>query len=453
VTEALDQRQLIEGMSAAFARYQPRFWEPLPHQVPPSGDWEGWLMLAGRGAGKTDALAHYVVEHVRGPACMNGPAPHWIGLVAPDKQDAATSGFFGPAGIRAHDPSAKLVTRQGGTVIMWPNGSECKLFGARYTDDIEALRAGGNRCLVWFEELAAMRYMADAFDQAMFGLRAGPNPRWVASTTPKPRQLIKDLHAGKYPKVAVTTGVATADNPYLPEHIRFALEQRYGGSALGAQELHGRIVEEDENALWHRGDIERFRLNQGEVPRSALKRVTVGVDPSGGAGEQGIVVVGKGPHDGAVWSPVLDDRTCRLSPEGWGKRAVFAAVDWDADDICVEINFGGDMAIATVRSAADALGVPIPIRKVRASLAKRVRAEPVSAISARGLVPHAGVFAELEDQMCTWVPGESDYSPDRLDAMVWAVTHLGMVPAVGGGKATWGGAAMATRSVATLRPR
>jgi phage terminase large subunit-like protein len=147
---------------------------------------------------------------------------------------------------------------------------------------------------------------------------------------------------------------------------------------------------------------------------------------------------------------VLGDYTCRLSPDGWGRRAVVAAVDWGADDIAVEINYGGAMAIATVRSAADAMGVPIPIRMVRASLGKRARAEPVSAIAARGLHPHAGEFPELEDQQCTWVPGESDYSPDRLDADVWAVTHLGMVPAVGGGKATWG-RSMAGRSLTQRR--
>jgi phage terminase large subunit-like protein len=455
VSEALDLEQLLAGMRAAYDNYQPRHWKPLPHQLPPTDDaWEGWLLLSGRGAGKTDACAHYMVEHVKGPACMPGAAPHWMGIIAPTLGDAATSGFFGPSGVRAHDPGAQLVTREGGTVIRWRNGSECKLFGAKNPDDIERLRSGGNRCLFWLEELAAMRYMDDAFDQMTFGLRAGPHPRWVGSTTPKPRQLIKDLHDGKHDRVVVTAGITTWDNPHLPESVRRKFENRYAGTALGAQELHGRIVEQDENALWHRAQIEQFRLEPAEVPRESLKRVTVGVDPSGGAGEQGIIVVGKSQQQRAeAWAPLLDDRTCRLSPDGWGRRVVTAAVDWQADDICVEVNFGGDMAVATVRSAADALGIPIPIRIVRASLGKRARAEPVSAIAARGLHPHVGVFPELEDQQCTWVPGESDYSPDRLDADVWAVTHLGMVPAVGGGKATWGGSALAGRSLTARRAR
>jgi phage terminase large subunit-like protein len=424
-------------------------WRPLPHQAPPPGNWYGWLLLAGRGAGKTDACAQYVVDHVNGPACMPGPIPHWIGIIAPTLGDAATACFSGPSGIQPHDATARMTGGPGGLAIKWPNGSEAKLFGAHTPDEKERLRAGGNRCLFWLEELAAWRYLDDCWDQMRFGLRSGPRPHWIGSTTPKPRTLIKKMATGGVKNVEITRAT-TYDNPYLPAHIREAFEDTYGGTTLGAQELYGQIVDQDENALWRRENIDEYRVS--DAPD--LLHISVGVDPSGGAGEQGIVVVGKEE----LWTPgargtrrrethgyVLADATCRLAPEGWGRRAVQAAVDNDADDIIVEKNFGGDMALAVVQGAADAEGVSIPVRTVTASRGKRVRAEPVSAMSARGRWHHVGRFDELEDQLCTWTP-EMDYSPDRLDAMVWPPWYMRMVrttqlQAVG----TYSGAAMAQK--------
>lgn len=169
---------------------EPR-WTPLSYQVPPPGDWYGWLLLAGRGAGKTDACAAYVHDHVYGPPCMPGPIPHWIGIIAPTLGDAATSCITGPSGLLKHSPEARMVTVAGGTVVRWPNGSEAKLFGANTEPDTERLRSGGNRCLAWLEEMAAWRYLDQAWAQMRFGLRTGPRPHWIASTTPKPRPLIK----------------------------------------------------------------------------------------------------------------------------------------------------------------------------------------------------------------------------------------------------------------------
>lgn len=278
-----------------------------------------------------------------------------------------------------------------------------------------------------------------------FGLRAGPRPHWVGSTTPKPKPLIKKLAAGLVRNVVLTTGVTTYDNPYLPQHIRDALEEAYAGTQLGAQELLGRILEEDENALWTRAVIEAARVVPDAVPD--LVRITVGVDPSGGAGEQGIVVAGKSglviPGDRGrpqAHGYVLDDRTCHLSPDGWGRRAVQAAIDWEADDVVVETNFGGAMAVATLRTAADALGVDIPIRIVTATRGKVVRAQPVSALTAQGRWHHAGVFDALEDQLTTWYP-EIGWSPDRLDAMVWGPWHMKLVQAGSSGRGAFGGAA------------
>lgn len=405
-------------------------WSPLPHQVPPPPGFYGWAMLAGRGAGKTDTCANYMVRHVQGPPCLKGPHPHWMGIIAPTLGDAATSCFSGPSGISAHDPSAKMVTTKGGTIIRWPNGSEAKLFGAHTEEDVNRLRSGGNRCLQWLEEIAAWRWLDDAWHHMRFGLRSGPRPHWVASTTPRPRPLIKKISKGEFENVVVTHATMY-DNPHLPADIRHALEEAYAGTTLGAQELLGHIVEQDENALWRREHIERSRVQFEDVERIIIRR-TVGVDPSGGAGEQGIVCTAKtrkielpGFEQPVATGFVLADASCHLPAAAWGMRAVDTAIEWDADDICVEKNFGGDMAIEVVRSAAEKRGVPIPIRFVIASRGKAVRAAPIGALTEQGRFGFAGAFEALEDQLCTWTP-EIGYSPDRLDAMVWGPHHLGL---------------------------
>jgi phage terminase large subunit-like protein len=229
------------------------------------------------------------------------------------------------------------------------------------------------------------------------------------------------------------------------------LEDTYGDRQIGRQELYADLLESDENALWHRDWLDRNRVK--EIPDD-LVRISVGVDPSGGAGEQGIVVVGKqlirmiadGRSKTEAHGYVLADRTVTMSPGGWGKRAVQAAVDFDADDICVEVNFGGDMAMATISGAAEAMGVSIPVRKLVASRGKRVRAEPVAALSERNRWHHVGTFEQLEDQQCTWTP-ESGYSPDRLDAAVWPGWHLKLVSTMSQGKGSFAGHAMASTKI------
>lgn len=433
---------------------QARKWVPQPHQVPPPGDWKGWLLMAGRGAGKTDACAEYVQQHVTGPPCLPGPVPHWIGIIAPTLGDAATSCFYGPSGIRAHSPGSKLINGIGGATVRWPNGSEAKLFGAHTPEDVERLRSGGNRCLVWLEELAAWRYLDAAWSHMRFGLRVGPRPHWVASTTPKPKMLIKRLNNGEVRGVVVSRA-SMYDNPHLSEDIKEALEEEYGGTQLGRQELYAEVLDQDENALWTHDMIDMARIAREATPE--MVRRTVGVDPSGGAGEQGIVVVGKGmirrEHEDPrmrVELPhgyVLADRTVTLSPEGWGKKAVQAAVDYDCDDICVEINFGGDMAVSTIRAAAEHMGINIPIRVARATRGKRVRAEPVSALTEQGRWHFAGNFPELENQLCTWYP-ELDWSPDRMDGMVWPAWHQKIVKLTMTGRTTPGGMSTLNKRIA-----
>jgi phage terminase large subunit-like protein len=442
-------RHLARGMASTR-------WRPLPHQIPPAERFYGWLILAGRGAGKTDACAEYMVQHVKGPPCLPGPTPHWMAIIAPTLGDAATSCYSGPSGIRAHDPSAQMVTVKGGTIVRWPNGSEAKLFGAHTEEETDRLRSGGNRCLAWLEELAAWRYLDDAWAQMRFGLRVGPHPHWIGSTTPKTRPLIKRFHAGQVPNVVVTRG-SMYDNPHLAQEVRDALEEEYAGTPMGRQELLGLLIEEDENALWTHAAINATRVRPSDLPD--LGRISVGVDPSGGAGEQGIIVAGKSKlalppvrmpdlpeladAPAQVMTPrhrgfVLDDRTVHLKPEGWGQRAVQAAIDWEADEIFVEVNYGGDMCVSTIASAMEAAGVAIPIRKVRATRGKAIRAQPVSALNYQGAWSHAGTFEALEDQMTTWYP-ELDWSPDRLDGSVWNAHGLKLVRAQVRGKGSFGG--------------
>ena len=439
----VNEREIAGASARALEQYllRPPKWRPLPHQVPPPGNWRGWLLLAGRGSGKTDACANYVSEHVAGPPCLGGAAPHWINIIAPTLGDGVTACYSGPSGIRNHSPDAKLVQTTGGTIIRWNNGSQAKLLGASSPEDVERLRAAGNSCLIWAEELAAWRYIEQCWEQMRFGLRSGPRPHWVASTTPKPRPLIKKL-VKETPHNVVVTTATTDDNPHLETDVRSELFDSYGGLQIGRQELYAEILDQDEHALWRRAKLDEHRV----VEAPPLRKITVGVDPSGGAGEQGIVVVGKAItnyiEDGKLKTRaegyVLDDRTVTESPAGWGRAAVRAGVDWEADDIVVEVNFGGDMASSTVAGAAEAMGITIPIRQVRASRGKRVRAEPVAALSERGYWHHVGVFPELEDQMVTWYE-DLGFSPDRIDAAVWPAWHQRLVSARLRGEAKFGG--------------
>lgn len=389
-------------------------WQPLPHQIPPdSTDWHCWLLEGGRGSGKTDGAAAYVDR------CATEQVIR-ISIIAPTLGDAVESCVNGPSGIKAHNPAVRMTGGMGGVHLLWPNGSEAKLFGAYGPEDVERLRAGGNRHLVWAEELAAWAKLKEAWDQMTFGLRLGVWPRIVASTTPKPR---KPYLAIRDDPRTIRTGATTASNPHLHQGVRDDLERAYAGTRIGRQELNAEILTDVPGALWTLGMFDQRR------PAPDLVRVVVAVDPSGGAGpendEQGIIVAGKG-IDGRGY--VLADRSCKLSPDGWGRRAVQAYVDFSADRIVCEKNFGGDMAKATIEAAARAMGVTVVVKMVTASRGKAVRAEPVAGCYERGEVTHCEPFAMLEDEMTTWTP-ESGQSPNRMDADVWALTDLLLGPA------------------------
>jgi phage terminase large subunit-like protein len=389
-------------------------WTPLPHQEPPSDIQDGWLLLGGRGSGKTDAARNYMDLHAHGPACFQGKVPHRMAIIAPTLGDARTACIEGDSGLRRQNPTIRWNINTGEAT--WRNGSVAKVFGAHSPEDVERLRAGGNRCLVWAEELAAWRHLQDAWDQMEFGLRSGPHPHWIASTTPKPRPLIVALNED--PRVTVTEAT-TRDNPHLDESRKARIIARYAGTRLGEQEIEGRILADLEAALWNRANIEQYR--QG-VRSEDLHRIVVGVDPQGRhkpGSETGIVAAGIDQRTGHVF--VLEDASLSGKPEEWAGMVIQVYRRWEADLVVAEVNYGGDM----VRSTLEVADRSVPIRVVTASRGKKVRAEPVSLLYEQGRVHHASLFSGLEDQMCNTEPADWEReSPDRVDALVWAVTDL-----------------------------
>jgi phage terminase large subunit-like protein len=423
-----------------------RDWTPQFYQRPQAEDWGYWLLIAGRGTGKSDAGAFDMDEHARGPACLRGSIPHRMSIIAPTLGDAVEACWKEPAGISAHNPTTRLVTSKGGSIVRWPNGAEAKLFGAFTPDDVERLRAGGNRCRVWAEELAAWRYLEDAWDQMMFGLRLGPTPRVVVTTTPKPRKKLKELLADPRTLRALTEDgrtPTTDDNPFLPAATRRELYKLFGGTRKGRQELGGEMLDDVPGALWQRATLDTMRVTE----HPDLVRVVTACDPEATSGEDsaetGIITVGMGwvqPHPlppevpaelrtqlEAAHPPaphlhgyVLDDATKRGTPREWGTAAVTAYHRNRADRIVGEVNNGGEM-VGFVISTIDK---SVPYQAVHASRGKATRAEPISSLYEQLLIHHVGEFPQLEDQLCEWVPGETPDSPDRLDALVWGFTEL-----------------------------
>jgi phage terminase large subunit-like protein len=279
-----------------------------------------------------------------------------------------------------------------------------------------------------------MRYLTEAWDQMHLGLRLGPRPRWVMTTTPKARPdylaVVEEIE--QRDDVYVTNEVSTDDNPHLPASTVAFLYDRYDGTSLGGQELHGKRIEEAEGALWSYELIESNRLathntETDPVPESMLGRVVVAVDPPGGATEAGIVAAAVVVHDCLCGSDapyphfaVVADASGKLTPNGWGKRTIHTYREWAADRVIGEKNYGGDMVESTLRT----IDQSVSYQSVTASRGKRIRAEPVKSLYEQGRVHHVGTFAELEAEMVQWIPDESAWSPNRLDALVWAITEL-----------------------------
>jgi predicted phage terminase large subunit-like protein len=407
----------IRSLPVELAKIFQHQWESWgrPEQFAPRGDWRVWLLLAGRGFGKTRAGAEYVRAKVSARQARR------FALVAPTAADARNVMVEGESGILAISPNDELPRWEPSKrLLTWPNGAIATLYSA---DEPRRLR-GPQHDAAWCDELAVWRY-PEAWDMLMFGLRIGNDPRAVVTTTPRPTRLIKAL-AGD-PKVAVTRGTTYENRNWLAPAFFSQIVRKYEGTRLGRQELLAEIVEDMPGALWSRGVIEACRAT---IAPADLLRVVVAIDPAASAGatadETGIVVAGK-DGDGRGW--VLSDASGRYQPAEWARVAIAAFRAHAADRIVAEINNGGDMVAATLRMVDDS----VPFRAVRAARGKVARAEPVAALYEQGRVRHLGAFPELEDQMCAFAAdfdrATAGYSPDRVDALVWALSDLLVDPA------------------------
>jgi len=401
---AKDRHKLIASLSPVQAEalmYDWRLWA-RPAQLPPPGRWNTWLVLAGRGFGKTWTGANFVSEEVRAGrakrVCILAPT-------AADCRDVIVEGESGFLAISPPDFTPKYEPSK--RRLTWPNGAIATLYSA----DVPRRLRGPQHDLAWVDEIVAARFIDEAWDMMQFGLRLGDYPRAIVTTTPKPMKIIKSLMAD--PHCVVTRGTTYENIANLaPSFIQTVLG-RYEGSKLGRQELHGEIMEDVDGALWNREQIDSLRVTK--TPE--LVRVVVGVDPAASltGNETGIVVAGLG-RDGHGY--ILDDASLHGTPDSWATAAVSAYHKHKADRVVAETNQGGDMVVYTLYTVDRS----VPIKQVHASRGKLTRAEPIAALYEQGKVHHVGFFGALEDQLVSWVPGEE--SPDRLDAMVWALTEL-----------------------------
>jgi predicted phage terminase large subunit-like protein len=398
-------------------------WTPYPHQIPPDGDWRLWMMLGGRGSGKTEAGARYVLDHLR----RYGRKAR-VGVGAPTIQSAREVCAEGESGLitiarNEFEWNRSLMEAR------HKDGGYVKFQGAE-----EPARWNGPQwTLLWADELALWK--RESYDQATFGVRLGATPRIIATTTPKAARWVKALEED--PRTVITHGTIY-DNPALAQSAVDALVRRYGGTRLGRQELLGEYIEEIDGALWRMEWIDGQR--RSEVPTTAmiiededgehetnvvdLPRIVIAIDPAVTANvnsdETAIAVAGLG-HDGDYY--VMSIMGYRLPPQQWAMKAIEMYDTWQADKIVAEVNNGGDMVIDTIKRTCEGLGrSAINVEAIRASRGKTLRAEPIAALYEQGRVHHVGIFIEAEDQMCSFpIANEHD---DLVDAVVYALSDL-----------------------------
>ena len=385
------------------------FWKGWKGQIEPAGDWRVWLLMAGRGFGKTRAGAEWVLERVRE---MPGAR---IALVGGNLNEVESVMVSGRSGIVAcAGTGERPVWQAGRRRLVFPCGAEACAFSAERPDSLR----GPEHEFAWCDELAKWSKADSTWDNLMFGLRGGAAPRALVTTTPRPVALVHRILAME--GLAQSHG-RMADNVSLDPAVIADRIAAYGGTRLGRQELDGELIEDFAGSLWPRRRIEKAR---GEPPRrEALRRVVVGIDPPASAeGACGISVCGAA-GDGGLWV-LADASEAGLSPEGWARAAARASEVWQADRVIAEANNGGEMVASVLRGAAPHL----PVKLVHARSGKAARAEPVAAAFERGEARFGGRFPALEDELAGLVtnggyegPGGS---PDRADAMVWAMTEL-----------------------------
>jgi len=389
-------------------------------QLPPDGDWRIWAPITGRGWGKTRAASEWVQS-------VANAHPGAVGFVAARTLKDARKGIIGhpKSGLLATaSPENPCKYREHTGQLEWANGSRCDV----HTSEEPDAARGPEYEFGVADEVGTWKRVVDfqgntTWDNLQFALRAGDNPRMVAATTPRNTAAVRYLvEAGREGSSGVkTTQGSLLDNRanLAPSFVEY-IQRRYGGTRLARQEIDGELLLDTEGAIVLPHMIEDERVESAP----ALHRVVVGVDPFGGGGDAcGIAAAGKSA-DGHAYP--LADRTCRLGPDGWGRRVIETALEFDADCIAWESNYGGDMAQHVLRHAMQTAGVQIRLKKVVSSKAKHLRFEPIGAMYERGAVHHVGTQTELEDEVCRFTPEgyDGDESPNRADALVFALTEL-----------------------------
>jgi len=406
------------------------FWARASQREPP-GDWDGWLKMDGRGAGKTWTGANVTNRRAR-----SGRHPKIL-LAAATPGDARDTMIEGESGILATAPSDfRPVYEPSKLRITWPNGCRGYVRSGAEPDRFRGL----NTSYAWLDELAAWQYPQESFDNAMLGLRLGPHPQTVITTTPKPIALLRTLI--KNPRWIVTSESTYANAANLSASFISRIRSQYEGTTLGQQEIYAHLLTEVPGALWRLSLIEATRMQPHDVRKEDLLRIVIAIDPAVTSGansnETGIIAVAAGTGVRKGHAYVLRDESGRHSATHWPKLAVAMYHALSAERVVYEANQGGDLVAQAIR----VVDPNVPLKAVTASRGKRTRAEPVAALYEQGRVHHVGPFPQLEDQMCTFVPDERaeadraahatgiSVSPDRVDALVWGVTELLLGPRV-----------------------
>lgn len=410
----------LSDSEAATIQYDWRFWarrnqlQPgSPGAADPRNDWLVWLLLAGRGFGKTRTGGETVREWVSAGARRI----HLVGPTASDVRNVMILGesglmnWFPPNERPRYEPSKHLIT--------FHTGAVAETFSA---DEPDRLR--GPQCShFWADELAAWRFLQDAWDNLMFGWRKSDTPKGFISTTPKPLKLLREIIAD--PSTVTTRASSYENRDNLSPRWFENIIRKYEGTRLGRQELMAEILDDVPGALWTQQIIDAARIKLADVRWEQVIRIVVAIDPAVSnkpeSDETGIIVAGLTRSNHVL---VFDDLSCKESPLGWASIAVTAYHSKRADRIVGEVNNGGDLVESNIRAVAP----DVAFRAVRASRGKAVRAEPVAALYEQGRVHHVGLLPELEQQMTGWSPQSGEKSPDRMDALVWAVTELVVDP-------------------------
>jgi len=399
-------------------------WEVFahPHQVPPrcaqNGEpWLTWLLIGGRGAGKTRAGAEWVRAQALGRAPFADSVAGRIALVGETEHDVREVMIEGVSGILGvHARHERPLWSPSRRRLEWANGAIAEVFSA---EDPESLRGPQFHC-AWSDEMAKWRQAEAAFDMLQFGLRLGHGPRQLITTTARPSKLLKRLLAD--PSTAVTRAATAANAFHLaPTFLRHVMA-RYAGTRLGRQELDGEIIEDRPDALWSRALLEQCRVDAAP----GLQRIVVAVDPPATSSKRADAcgIVAAGLAEGGMVFVLADDSVSGATPTMWASKAIALWHRLEADALVVEVNQGGDM----VRMVINEIDAGVNVTQVRASRGKWMRAEPVAALYEQGRVKHVGAFPALEDELCDFASSglSNGRSPDRLDALVWAVASLAL---------------------------